>query len=120
MTAQPQVRSQLCDVDWQDVFDCFDLENKDLIDQLVDPVGCVDAMFLKDDRHFHLPLHAVVPARQLQGEAFIVHGLEKPWTKLLMNANRGSDHGGRELVVLEHGPLSSRLRRRMSSKACDE
>ena len=120
MTAQPQVRSQLRNVDRQDVFDSFHLENQDLIDQLVDPVGRIDTVSVENDWHVHLPLHAVVPARQLQREALIVHGLEQPWTKLLMDANRSSDHGGREIVVLEHGPLSSRFRRRIASKGAGE
>lgn len=73
--------------------DRLHFEDEHAFDQEIYPICRLDPMPFEDDWHFHLPLHAKIPARQLERETFIVGRFEKSRTKPLMDANRRSDRG---------------------------
>ena len=80
ITAESQVRQQLCVVNWKQFGNCFQFYDDLVLDQQVDSISNVDGNAFIEDWHGKFRLDGNIPESEVLNEALSVRALEQAGT----------------------------------------
>jgi len=102
-------------MDRQNPLNRLDLDDESLLDEQVDAIRAVEPVALKHNGQFELPLDLQSRTSKYIAQTLIIRRLEQPTAEALMNVDRRTNDGTRDLVIVMHAVRSAKRAETLAS-----